>query len=268
MRVVPVHAYGIFATLRPKEVAAKFRWAEEPGARVRVTKTFAMLSQRDRHVAVYDFGAIVFFDWPKEEREAFLATLLEALPPEPHPPLPDDFLVEVDPDAEPTIAFDRAVVPRLDAPVVDLVALVLAQSVGMDYYEEDVRALYARVDALASRLAEKGHVRLSEKELNLYIGNILAVRNQIAMTMSLLDAPDVTWEREIYDRMYRALRANFEIMDRYRTIEHKLGLIQENLTIVVNLFQHRRAHMLEWTIVILIAVEIVLFFVEKLLWKK
>ncbi|MGZ3448171.1 MAG: RMD1 family protein [Polyangiales bacterium] len=266
MRVVPVHAFGISATLRPKEVAALFD-LEKCGAQ-RLTKTLALAEGPDgRFIVVHDFGAVVFFDWSKADREAFLTKLLATLPPEPHPPLLDDYLLEVRDDVEPKVGFDRTVVPVLNASTAEIVSLVLAQSVAMDYYEEDVRAAYGRVDQFASQLATKGKIALSEKQLNAFVGNVLATRNQIAMTLSLLDAPDLTWEREDFDRLYRALRHAFEIEDRYQTVQHKIELIQENLAIVVDLGQHRRARALEWIVIVLIAAEIFITIAE-VIWMR
>lgn len=273
MRAIPVHAFGIAATLRPRDVAALFGWVSDSpdDQRYRVTKTLASARYEpesgDRYVVVHDFGAIVFFDFGKDEREAFMAKLLATLPPEPHPPLIEDYLVEVRAGADASVKFDRVVVPSLDATVIELLSLIVAQSVAMDYYEEDVRAAYARVDGFATSLVEEGTIRLSSKELNRFVGSVLAVRNQIAMTLSLLDEPPATWEKELYDHIYRALRNAFEIEDRYRTVEYKIRLIQDNLEIMVNLAQTRRGHLLELTVIALIAFEIFLtlfeFFVLK-----
>jgi required for meiotic nuclear division protein 1 len=270
VRTVPVHAFGIAAALPPREVAALFGWTPDGpnDARYRVTKTLAMARHEgDRYIVIHDFGAVVFFDCSSEEREAFMAKLLASLPPEPHPPLLEDYLVEVEDGAEPSVSFDRALIPSLDSVVVELMSLVLAQSVVMDYYEEDVRAAYGRVDGFANDLAERGGIRLSERSVNRFVGNVLSVRNQIAMTLSLLDAPLITWEREVYDRLYRGLRNAFEIEDRYRTIEHKIQLIQQNLEIVVNLVQYRRGKILEMTIIALIAFEIVFLLLEKFVFR-
>lgn len=222
----------------------------------------------DHFIVVYDFGAIVFFDCTKAEREEFMTKLLASLPPEPHPPLLDDYLIEVRPGAESVVTFDRAVVSNLDTHVVELISLTLAQSVAMDYYEEDVRAAYGRVEEFANTLAARGKIRLSERAINQFVGSILGVRNQIAMTLSLLDAPLATWEREAYDKLYRSLRVAFEIDDRYRTVEHKIQLIQQNLEIFVDLVQYRRSQLLELTVIVLIAFEVVLALAEKLLFRK
>lgn len=265
---VPVHAFGIAATLRPRDVAALFGWdVNDP--RFRHTKTFAMARHDNGHfIVIYDFGAVVFFGCDKEEREAFMQKLLASVPPEPHPPLVDDYLVEVRDDVEPSVTFDRAIVPTLDASVVELLSLILAQSVAMDYYEEDVAAAYKRVEHFANSLAAHGKIRLPERDIHRFVGSTLVVRNQIAMTMSLLDAPSATWEREVYDRLYRNLRVAFEIGDRYQTIEHKIQLIQQNLEIVVDLVQYTRAKVLELIVIALIAFEVVLALGEKVFFRR
>jgi uncharacterized Rmd1/YagE family protein len=252
---VSVHAYGFAGTIRPRDAATLF----EPPAKVRVGKTIAVAClPDDRFVVVQDFGAIVFFGVDQAERDAYLAKLLEKLPPEPHAPFVDDFLLEVRPGEEPTATFDRAVVPTLDVALIEIIALVLAQSVGMDYYDLDIDELFQRVSALSTRLAEHGVLRGRPRVLTRIIGSILVTRNQIASTLSLLDAPAITWEREASDRLYRAMRVTFEIEDRYRAIQHKLETIQDNLQIIVDLVQHRRAQVLETIVIVLIAFEILM----------
>jgi len=271
VRVVPVHAFGIAATLRPRDVASLFGWvpdsADDP--RYRVTKTLALTHyEGDRYVVVHDFGAIVFFDFGKDEREVFMTKLLGSLPMEPHPPLVEDYIVEVRENADAGVKFDRVIVPSLDAISVELLSIVIAQSVAMDYYEEDVRAAYARVEGFATSLVERGSIKLSTREIYRFVGSVLAVRNQIAMTLSLLDEPPETWEKELYDRLYRALRTAFEIEDRHRTIEYKIQLIQQNLEIMVNLVQTRRGHLLELTVIALITFEVLFTLFEAFVLKR
>ena len=256
MPVVPVHAYGFAGTLRPKDGAGCIG----ESTHVRVTKTLAIASHgEDRWTVVHDFGAVVFFGFDEASRAACIKTILEKQGSnEPHPPLLDDYLVEVRPGESPSATFDRAIVPVLDEATVEVISLVLAQSVAMDYYEEDVGIMFARVAALSSGLAAEGKLRQRGRELARFIGSILVTRNQIAMTLSLLDAPGVTWEREASDRLHRAMRTTFEIEDRYRTQSHKLSVIQDNLEIIVDLVQSRRATVLEATVIVLILFELLM----------
>jgi uncharacterized Rmd1/YagE family protein len=252
-RDVFVHAYGFAGTLRPKEAA------EDLGTPKRVTKTCALAALGgDGFAVAYDFGAVVFFDVPAAEREAVLARILARLPPEPHAPLVDDYRLDVRAGAALDVGFDRATVAALDESVLELVGLVLAQSVAMDYYDEDVALLFQQVDAFASELALRGKLPSSRRELVRFVGRAVAMRNRVLLTLSLVDAPPVTWEKEVSDRLYRALRTTFEIGDRYRAFEHKLHLIQENLEIFVDLVHERRSVALELTVIALIVVELLL----------
>jgi uncharacterized Rmd1/YagE family protein len=153
-------------------------------------------------------------------------------------------------------------VRELRQPVVELISLIVAQSVAMEYYEEDVDEILGRLDQISVRLGEKGGFRGSARELVRFIGHGMSTRNQVVHTLSLLDAPPTVWESETLDHLYRDLRSSFEIEDRYRALDHKLRMIQDNFEILVDLTRHRRTMMLEMTIVLLIAIEIALLVVQ------
>jgi len=254
--VYPVQAYAIASTLRPRDAANAF---DTTAIQVKMTKTQLIVQYADQRWAVcYDFGALVFINIPIEERDRVIKQILDRVGPEPHPPLGDDYVVEVDPDATPDVRFDRMIVKDLKQPVVELLSLVIAQSVAMEYYEEDVEQILGKLDQVSERLAETGGFRGSARELNQFIGQGMSTRNQVVHTLSLLDAPPTTWESETLDRLYRALRAAFEIEDRYTALDHKLRMIQDNLELIVDLTRHRRTIVMEMTIIILIAVELLL----------
>jgi uncharacterized Rmd1/YagE family protein len=246
------HAYGLAATFKPRDLSAAF--APAP-ARPGKSQLIATLGAEQR-VLAFDFGAVVFFNTPEEERTRIMQLVLARLPPEPHPPLIDDFLLEVAPGTPPSVGFDRIVVPELADPVVELCALLLAQSVAMDYYAEDVSTTIRRLSDAAERLSTLGRLRGRQRELLRFIGSCMVTRNQIVATLSLLDKPDITWEHELYDRLYRELRQNLEIDERFRALEFKLGMIQDNLELLVDLARHRRMLFLEVTIVVLILIEV------------
>jgi uncharacterized Rmd1/YagE family protein len=252
--VYPVQAYAIASTLRPRDAAGCF---DTTATQVKMTKTQLIVQYADERWAVcYDFGALVFINIDAPERDRVLKQIVGRVGPEPHPPLVDDFAIEVDPAATPDVRFDRIVVPRLVQPVIELISLIVAQSVAMEYYEEDVETILDRLDQVSTRLAETGGFRGSARQLNRFIGQGMSTRNQVVHTLSLLDAPGAVWESETLDRLYRALRLSFEIEDRYTALDHKLRMIQDNLELLVDLTRHRRTMVLEVTIVVLIALEL------------
>jgi uncharacterized Rmd1/YagE family protein len=86
----------------------------------------------------------------------------------------------------------------------------------------------------------------------------METRNLVVGTLSLLDAPSSVWDSEVLDRMYRELRAAFAIEERYRALDHKLDMIQDNLALFVDLTRHRRSLALEIIVILLIAGELIL----------
>jgi uncharacterized Rmd1/YagE family protein len=60
------------------------------------------------------------------------------------------------------------------------------------------------------------------------------------------------------DRIYDELKAEFDLVDRYRSLEAKLSSVQDSLSLVLDVARDRRLVLLETTVVLLILFEIVL----------
>src|SRR5262249_9308849 len=155
------------------------------------------------------------------------AVMRHVAPDEPHPPLEEDFLVEIREGAQPTVRFDRAIVPALEPAFVDVITVLLAQSVSIDYYEEDLQEILANLGTRTDKLAKTGRLPGSSRELTRFIGAALSTKNQVIAALAVLDKPPATWEAEILDRLYNELRTMLEIDDRYRALENKLRTIQD-----------------------------------------
>ncbi|XYI03799.1 RMD1 family protein [Sorangium sp. So ce1128] len=251
-----VEAYAIAGTVLPRDVQGLFGSDAE---RIKVTKTVVVVRYAEHSWAVaHDFGVLVFVGVPAAERQRVLDALLSSSGAETQPPLGESFLVELRPGSEPSAHFDRVVVGELDARTVELVALAIGQSVGMEYYEDNVDRLITQFEQTSQRLANSGRFRGNSRELLCFIGRGMTTRTQVVHTLALLDAPAIAWDSEPLDRLYRDLRASFAIEDRYRALDQKLHMIQDNLELLVDLVQHRRSQLLEVAVVALIVIEIVL----------
>ena len=262
-QIVEVCSLAVSATVAPKVLERLFA----PGAeRVRVSKTVVVVRYGPASWAVgHDFGALVFLGVDAAERERVVAALRAELGPEPRAPMQETFTVEVDPGAPPAARFDRVVVPELDERVVEMIALVVAQSVAMEYYEGDLDALVAALEERSGRLARDGVLPGSVREMMRFIGRGMTMRSQVIHTLSLLDSPGATWESEPLDRLYRGLRASFEIEERYRALDHELRIVQDNLALLVDMVRQRRYTILEVTVAVFVAAETLLFVGQLLL---
>lgn len=260
MAVLQAHAYGFAATFKIRELVRVFT-----GAEVRPSKRQVVADYGDDRLAVaFDFGAIVFVNVPAEERTRVLGLIVaKVATDEPHPPLEEDFLIELKAGVS-TVRFDRVIVPRLDAPAADVITLLLAQSVCIDYYEEDLQEIIASLDKRTDRMAATGRLSGSTRDLTRFVGSAIATKNQIIAALAVLDKPAATWESEDLDKLFRELREMLEIGERFRALEYKMRTIQETLELLLDLTSTRRALWLEATVVALIVIEIGLALLEKL----
>jgi required for meiotic nuclear division protein 1 len=248
MPTIPILAYGFASTLKLKELVALF----PPGtARVEKDRLLADLGPM-RWALAYDFGALVFVGAEPAESERLVAAVGKKLTGEPHPPLTESFAVDVQPDKPMEVRFDRVIVPQLDQGAVEIVAEVLAQSVAMDYYADDVAEIEAETDRIALMLRSRGRIPQRVTSTLQFIGLCIATRNDILSTLALFDKPDATWENEQLDRLWNGLRKMLEVDDRYRTLDAKLRMFQDNLVLLVDLARQRQTLTLEFAVVILI----------------
>lgn len=255
MAVLPALAYGFATLFKMRELVRCFT-----GARIRQSKTELVAEYGPDRIAVgFDFGAIVFINVPGEERARVLeAVVREIAHDEPHPPLEEDFLVEVREGAPPSVRFDRVIVPALEPAFVDVITILLAQSVSIDYYEEDLQEILASLGARTDKLAKTGRLPGSSRELTRFIGQALSTKNQVIAALAVLDKPAATWEAEILDKLYNELRGMLEIDDRFRALQFKLGTIQDTLEVFLDLGHSRRSVILELTVILLILIEVAL----------
>jgi required for meiotic nuclear division protein 1 len=264
--LVPVRAFAVSATVQPRMVAALFAPDAE---RAKVTKTIALARYGPAGWAVaHDFGAVVFIGIKEPECARVMKALVEQLGSEPRAPLEETFAVQLVPGASPAVRFDRVVVSELDARVVEIIALAIAQSVAMEYYEGDVDALVGALEERSRMLARDGALHGSARALLKFIGRSMTMRTRVVHTLSLLDSPGATWDDEALDRLYRGLRASFEIEERYRALDHELRIVQDNLELMVDMVRQRRSILLEVAVVVFVAAELLVLVGQVFLgWK-
>ena len=191
-------------------------------------------------------------------RHAFGFSLQPPQLPEPHAPHTEDLYIEVRPGSRVEAQFDRVVLSEATLPSLKVISLLLAQSVAMDYYDEDVQEIIKRTDAITKSLQAEGRLPGRVNDLVRFIGSCIATKNDVIATMSLFDKPDSTWEDQQIDQLYNGLRQELEIDDRFRALEAKLRMIQENMELLVDLSNARSTWRLELTVVVLILFEVML----------
>jgi required for meiotic nuclear division protein 1 len=246
------HAVAFVENLSLKDLAAAY-----PGAR-RTPHDLGFRTPGGGDVYIYPFGAVVFRDLPQSEREAELARLGRARPGLTSATVIEEFSVREDPGGKPTVSGGVLTTDRLTEERASVIALTVAQSAAMEYYERIVEEMFARTGLIVDRLEVRGSVPIRTRPLHRFIGTAISTRNEVLSILHLLDKPDEAWDDPGMDRIYDELRAEFDLVDRYQALELKLRSVQEALELVLDVARDRRLVLLEAAIVLLIVFELVL----------
>jgi uncharacterized Rmd1/YagE family protein len=178
----------------------------------------------------------------------------------------DEYGLEVNEGAQNTVHFERVVMDQLTVDRISLIALIMAQSAALEYFEDKIDELLKRSREISGFLEAAGRMKRTDRKINKFIGYCMRAKQDLVSSLYLLDKPDETWEDQVLDNLYHDAIEMFELKERYRTVDYKLKTVEENLKIIAGLLANRWLAFLEWLIIILIAIEVVLFVYE--LWIK
>jgi len=251
------HAVAFVENLSLRELAPAFPEAK------RTPRELWYTTPAGGTVFLYPFGAITLHNVPPAERERQMARLRAARPGLTNAPAADESLVvREEPGAKADVKDGALIVDQLTFEGASVVAMTIAQSAAMDYYDRIVDEMFSQTDRLVDRLEKAGRAPLLTRPLHRFIGTAIGTRNEVISILHMLDKPDAVWEDVTADRIYQELRAEFDLSDRYQALEHKLRSVQEALELVLDMARDYRLVLLEATIVLLIVIEIVLSFVR------
>ncbi len=236
-----------------KELAAVF-----PEAGPGVQGLRLLLPPDAGEMFLYPFGAVVFRDVPRVRAETELARLRQARPRLAAQLSHEEFTVREEPGAAIAVGSGTLTLDRLTPARAGVVALIVAQSAAMEFYEQLVDQMFTRMQSVVAELERRGTVSLRTRPLHRFIAEAVTTRTEVLSVLHLLDKPDEVWDDPVMDEIYQDLRGEFDLADRYAALEAKSRSIQEALSLVVETARDRRAALLEVAIVLLILIELVL----------
>ena len=246
------HAVAFVENLSLKDLASSY-----PEAR-RTPHELAFRMPGGGDVYIYPFGAIVFRDAGPAERDAEIIRLGRARTGLTSATVIEEFTVREDPGSKATVSGGKLTIDQLTAERATVIALTVAQSAAMEYYERIVEEMFARTGRIVDQLESRGTVPIRTRPMHKFIGAAVSTRNEVLTILHLLDKPDEAWDDPGMDRIYDELRAEFDLVDRYQALELKLRSVQEALELVLDVARDRRLVLLEAAIVLLIVFELVL----------
>ncbi len=208
---------------------------------------------------IFDYGAVVFWS-VTEERKAYLLDILKT-----NSQLHDELHTEVFPyrveaSATVTMLDDEILINAKEQRDLLAISHALAQSAKLEQFESRAERTIKDNAYLSASLAKTGKIPLSRKELAKLRGNLFKTKSDILLHYSLLDTPDFFWQNPDLESIYQALAKYLELVPRVELLTLKLETIHELLEMLAAEQNHKHSAFLEWIIIILIAVDIAVYF--------
>ncbi|MEI6410864.1 MAG: RMD1 family protein [Bacteroidota bacterium] len=217
----------------------------------------------NQYFYAFDYGAVVFANMPDVDVSKNLAFLQQYCSVPLAEKLRDDFEIVLNQDHQIVFGFDRLILPRLDENVARITMLCVAHTVSLDFYSQRANSLLSEIKVLTAQLERDGSISFTRKNMLRFIGRTLNNKNRIVENLFIFDSPDLTWDDEYLDKIYRGLARTFELQTRFKEIEYTFKVVEDNLTVFRELYLHRESRQLEWVVIILICIEVLDLIVSK-----
>jgi uncharacterized Rmd1/YagE family protein len=207
---------------------------------------------------LFRFGAAVLFNASRDNEAALLREVGPSVAQPYSTPETEAVTLRIDAGREEGIEEGVLYLRQLSVERVQAAAWVLAKSVVLAEYEARVAADFDRVEPFAAELSQRGRGSRSMQLLLKQIGAGLLTEHRMVARAEIRDKPDLLWEQPSLEPLYLRLEREYEIKERYATLELKLALNARTLGTVLELLQYRRTLRVEWYIVALIVAELAL----------
>jgi len=217
----------------------------------------------EKYLYVFKYGIVSFLGYTKEETNTFIQWISSFCKNVLEQRFSDEFDIETN-APKIKLGYNKIEIQEPDIEILRLIMLNVSQSVALDNYGQQTNKLLAETNYHTQVLEKKGRLDLRGINLKKYIGRTLNLKNRIAENLYIFDSPEETWENETLNLLDMELKKTFDLQTRFRTIEEGLQIVKENLELFKDLLQYRKTVVLETIIIILILVEVINLFIEKI----
>ena len=236
---IKIEAVQIAESFNIKKFRAEFRAEAESATNSEVFYAFA---DTNRFLYVFDYGVVVFANYDELAKSEFVrfvknyATTLVELD------LFEEYRIELDTKLhKPIVKNDYVSIHHVDPSVLRIVMLNTGQSVALEYYEMLTDDLITSSKLYIQELEQRGKLSISKTNLLKYIGKVLNVKNSIVDNLYILDDPNLVWDNEELNLLNRNLKANFDINTRFKDLDYRLQIVEDNLKLFTDVLNVRES---------------------------
>jgi uncharacterized Rmd1/YagE family protein len=213
-------------------------------------------------IYIFKYGVVCFLNYDAIRISAFLQLISSFCKNLFAEQLSEEFIIETE-AKETKIGYNKIEIISAEIDVLRLIMLNVSQSVALDYYSEQTAKLLEETNDQTQSLEKRGKLDISGNNLKKYIGKTLLLKNRISENLYIFDSPPETWEDENLNKIDLGLKRTFDLQERFRNVSEGLQIVKDNLELFKDLLQYRNSTVLEWIIILLILVEVLNLFIDK-----
>lgn len=253
---IRIEAVQIAESFNIRKFRSEFQAEVHSGS---TSEIFYALEDSKHYLYIFDYGVVVFANYDVVAKSEFINFIKNYATSLVHLDLSEEYRIETDETLQKVIVKNNYVtVPQIDSSLMRIVMLNIGQSVALEHYEVLTDDLITSSKHYILELEQRGKLSISKTNLLKYIGKVLNVKNSIVDNLYILDDPNLVWDNEELNLLNRQLKTNFDINTRFKDLDYRLQIVENNLTLFTDVLNVRESSRLEWVVIILIALEIVI----------
>jgi uncharacterized Rmd1/YagE family protein len=218
------------------------------------------LELEDGEAWLFDYGALILWGVSEQTKQTLVARLQDLV----EDPLKkaeyERYKFAFGNSGELKIHQDTVFLPDSEPLSRLAVSHAFAQSIKLAAFEDQAQSVIEENAHIPRALALRGKSPLGRRKLSQKRGELFSTKSDILLNFNLLDTPEFFWDYPELEPFYLLSSRYLDVIPRVDLLSKKLETIRELLEMLATEENHKHASFLEWIIIILIAVDIVLYF--------
>ncbi|CAD6236644.1 unnamed protein product [Miscanthus lutarioriparius] len=157
---------------------------------------------------------------------------------------------------------DYIVLKSLDTDGIRIISSVLGQSIALDHYIRQVDDMVEEFTEINRVMEKTGNFTMQRKKLFQLVGKANSNLADVIIRLGLFDRSEIAWKNANYAQILEYLREEYELNQRFGSLDFKLKFVEHNIHFLQEVLQNRRSDLLEWGVIILLIIEIAISLYE------
>ncbi|KAM7277409.1 hypothetical protein ACFE04_019275 [Oxalis oulophora] len=210
------------------------------------------------YMVVFQYGSIVLFNVRENEVDEYLKIVEKHASGLLSEMRKDEYEVREKPTLNTWMegGLDYIMLQFLNIDGIRTIGSVLGQSIALDYYGRQVDGMVAEFTDINRGMEKTGTFTMDRKKLFQLVGKANSNLADVILKLGLFERSDIAWKDAKYAQIWEYLRDEFELTQRFASLDFKLKFVEHNIRFLQEILQNRKSDFLEWLIIILISAEI------------